>query len=170
MKICDLRMHGTTVPGTWAALEPHFPCASHWHPMHSSHGLEIYLQIVLPHKPPNSRISTRLAVAYLHNPMHLEATVLHIPTQLELRFRAVWQIHKLCIRLTVSYINQIDKSFCTILSDISRNCFWNDVCSCQPLCGGQQLFPIPSANFTQYMIQRATRISCQLVVFLFHRG
>ena len=44
-------MRGTAVPRAWAALEPHFPCASHSRPAHSSRGSEASTQLAFPRKP-----------------------------------------------------------------------------------------------------------------------
>ena len=44
-KIQDLPMRVTAVPRVWAALEPHFPRASHSRPAHSSRGSAVPSQL-----------------------------------------------------------------------------------------------------------------------------
>ena len=76
-------MHGTAFPRNWAALEPHFPRASHSRPAHSSRGLEAYSQLAFPRKPRLRAFPWILRVAHSCNLTPLEAAVPHIPTQLD---------------------------------------------------------------------------------------
>ena len=71
-------MRGTAVPRAWAALEPHFPRASHSRPAHSSRGSEASTQLAFPRKP-RFRAFPRICLAAVPRiTMQLEAVVRRI--------------------------------------------------------------------------------------------
>ena len=75
-------MRGTAVPRAWAALEPHFPRASHSRLAHSSRGFGGVHTTRIPMQAAVLRISTYLWAAVPRISMRLEAAVPRISTQL----------------------------------------------------------------------------------------
>ena len=81
-------MRGTVVPRAWAALEPHFPLASHsrcaLQPRFGGiHATRIPMQAAVP------RISTHLRATVPRISMQLEAAVPRISTQLKAVVRRI---------------------------------------------------------------------------------
>ena len=78
-------MRGIAVPRAWAALEPHFPRASH-----SSRGSKASTQLAFPRKPRfRALISTHLRDAVPRIPLQMKATAPRISTRLETLVRRI---------------------------------------------------------------------------------
>ena len=148
-------MRVTVVPRIWATLEAHFPRASHSRPAHSSRALEAYSQLAFPRKPRlrafpctcGSHIRTipriwkplfRTFPCNYNNVPRSSTNTQSMRPRASLRnnimvitSRGSAQSHEVenrrSYRLTISYVNRIDKSIRAILFDILKRCFWNDV-------------------------------------------
>ena len=83
-------MRGIAVPRAWAALEPHFPRASHSRPAHSSRGSKASTQLAFPRKPRfRALIFTHLRDAVPRIPLQMKATAPRISTRLETLVRRI---------------------------------------------------------------------------------